>query len=158
MCVHRGRSDQNQERQMPVPPPRLALHSHQLESLCLLDCLAIGSKSNTRVCVRFEPRSVITWGGVLQYPFEKVIQKTRDYFISSITYMLSHAISMEPDEIALYGVDLMPDEEWDYQRACTEYLLGLAEGRGIKITIPEGSALRKFQSQPVRFGASFIKY
>jgi len=98
------------------------------------------------------------WGGVLQYPFEKVIQKTRDYFISSITYMLSHAISMEPDEIALYGVDLMPDEEWDYQRACTEYLLGLAEGRGIKITIPEGSALRKFQSQPVRFGAIFIKY
>tara|TARA_R100001244_G_scaffold70615_1_gene57264 strand:+ start:401 stop:1039 length:639 start_codon:yes stop_codon:yes gene_type:complete len=98
------------------------------------------------------------WGGVLQYPFEKVIAATRDYFISSITYMLSHAISMAPDELALFGIDLMPDEEWDYQRACVEYLLGLAEGRGIKVTIPEESALLKFQSRPVRFGAIFIEY
>jgi hypothetical protein len=98
------------------------------------------------------------WGGVLEYPFEKVIAATRDYFISSITYMLSHAISMAPDEIALFGIDLMPDEEWTYQRACTEYLLGLAEGRGIKVTLPEGSSLLKFQSQPVRFGAIFIEY
>ena len=98
------------------------------------------------------------WGGVLAYPFEKVIAATRDYFISSITYMLSHAISMEPDEIGLFGVDLAPDEEWSYQRPCVEYLLGLAEGRGIKITLPEGSALLKFQSQPVRFGAIIIEY
>jgi len=98
------------------------------------------------------------WGGVLAYPYEKVIKATRDYFISSITYMLSHAISMAPDEIALFGVDLMPDEEWDYQRSCIEYLLGLAEGRGINISLPEGSALLKFQSKPVRFGAIFIEY
>jgi hypothetical protein len=96
--------------------------------------------------------------GVLAYPFEKVIANTRDYFISSITYMLSHAISMNPTHLALYGIDLMPDEEWDYQRACVEYLLGVAEGRGIKVTIPDGSALLKFQPQLVRFGAIFIEY
>lgn len=98
------------------------------------------------------------WGGVLQYPFEKVIANTRDYFISSITYMLSHAISLNPTHLGLYGIDLMPDEEWSYQRACVEYLLGVAEGRGIKVTIPEGSALLKFQSQAVRFGAIFLEY
>ena len=98
------------------------------------------------------------WDGVLAYPFEKVIANTRDYFISSITYMLSHAISMNPTHLALYGIDLMPDEEWSYQRACVEYLLGLAEGRGIKVTVPDGSALLKFQPQPVRFGAIFLEY
>jgi len=98
------------------------------------------------------------WPGVDAYPLEKVTVNTRNYFISSIAYMLAHAISLNPTHLALYGIDLMPDEEWDYQRACVEYFLGLAEGRGIKVTIPEGSALLKFQSQPVRFGAIFLEY
>jgi len=81
--------------------------------------------------------------GCLAYPFDKVIPFTGDYFISSVAYMLAHAISMRPDVLAVYGIDLQDDHEWDYQRACVEYMLGLARGMGTKIIIPEGSALLK---------------
>jgi|TARA_R100001530_G_scaffold62120_1_gene44746 hypothetical protein len=96
--------------------------------------------------------------GVVSYPFKKVISATRDYFISSVTYMLSHAISLNPTHIAVYGIDMHGNDEWVYQRPCVEYLLGLAEGRGIEVTVPEGSWLLKFQPERVRFGAIMIEY
>ena len=96
--------------------------------------------------------------GCLAYPFDKVIPFTGDYFISSVAYMLAHAISMRPDVLAVYGIDLQDDHEWDYQRACVEYMLGLARGMGTKIIIPEGSALLKLDKIKARFGGINIEY
>ena len=98
------------------------------------------------------------FGGVVPYPFDKVVKATRDYFISSVTYMISHAISLEPKTLAVYGIDLSGNDEWAYQRACVEYLLGLAEGRGIEVIVPDDSWLLKFQPERVRFGAILIEY
>lgn len=66
----------------------------------------------------------------------------REYFTSSFSYMLGVAL-LEPDvsEIAVYGVDLTDGEEYTHQRPCAEFLLGIAHGRGIKLTIPPQSAL-----------------
>jgi len=72
-----------------------------------------------------------------------------DYFTSSIGYMLVMAIMEEPDEIMLYGVDMMDATEYGYQRSNTEWILGIAAGRGIKVTVPRESALLKCQ---VRYG------
>jgi hypothetical protein len=96
--------------------------------------------------------------GCLQYPFDKVLPFTGDYFVSSVAYMIAHAISMRPDVLAVYGIDLQDDHEWDYQRACVEYLLGIARGMGTQIVIPDGSALLKLDKIHARFGAINIEY
>lgn len=64
----------------------------------------------------------------------------RDYMGSSIAYMLAYAIYRKADEIGLWGVDLS-DDMHDHQRPNLEYLIGFAEGRGIKVHVPKGSVL-----------------
>ena len=46
-------------------------------------------------------------------------------------------------EIAIFGIDLVVGEEYDFQKACVEYVLGLANARGITVRIPPQSALLK---------------
>jgi hypothetical protein len=65
----------------------------------------------------------------------------REYFASSFSYILAMAIMDGATEIALYGIGLTAEDEYQYQRPNAEYLLGLAQGMGIKITIAKGSAL-----------------
>lgn len=80
----------------------------------------------------------------------------RRYFTSSFSYMLAKAIMDGATEIAIYGVDLVSDEEYMQQRPAAEFLLGIAQARGIKITIPEQSALLKashvYGFEDIRFG------
>lgn len=63
------------------------------------------------------------------------------YFASSIAYMLALAMFLGVEEIHIYGVDLTDDTEYSYQRPNTEYLIGLARGLGVRVVIPDGSAL-----------------
>lgn len=44
-------------------------------------------------------------------------------------------------EIGIFGIDLVVGEEYDFQKACVEYVLGLANARGIAVRIPPQSAL-----------------
>lgn len=78
------------------------------------------------------------------FPFDAVKAVCGDYWESSIGYALSLAITEGAEEIAVYGVDMKASEEYAYQRANCEYLLGLARGRGIKVTVPDVSPLLKF--------------
>lgn len=75
------------------------------------------------------------------FDFEKYIKKHRPYFTSSISWMLAEAIDQEPDEIGLWGVNMAGDSEYVHQKPACTYLLGYAEAKGIKITIPESSEL-----------------
>ncbi len=76
------------------------------------------------------------------FPFEQAITAfPRGYFTSSIAWMLAMAIMQNPEEIALFGVDMVGDEEYGYQKACCEYFVGIAEGKGIKVTIAKDSPL-----------------
>ena len=110
---------------------------------------------------------------LITYPYQRVSEVIGcDYFQSSIAYALALAIAeittsrkvldgtIIPSfcEISLYGVDVSPDEEWAYQRANIEYLIGIARGIGIKVTIPESSALCKFQDQTIKYGAMDVRY
>ena len=57
-------------------------------------------------------------------------------------------------EIGIYGIDLIVGTEYDWQKACVEYLLGIAQARGILVRIPPQSALLKqrwrygFEAEP----------
>jgi hypothetical protein len=82
--------------------------------------------------------------GSERYPYEWVGTVCGAYWESSIAYMVSLAIASGADEIGIYGVDMKADEEYAYQRANLEYLIGLARGREIKVHVPDESPLMKF--------------
>lgn len=66
-----------------------------------------------------------------------------DYYTSTPAQMLALAIYEGYGEIHLYGIDMLQDEEYYYQRAGCEYYAGFARGRGQKVYIPDRSALCK---------------
>lgn len=45
--------------------------------------------------------------------------------------------------IGIYGIDLVVGTEYDWQKSCVEYLLGLAEARNVTLAIPRECALLK---------------
>jgi hypothetical protein len=61
----------------------------------------------------------------------------RKYFTSSFAYMMALAVHEKFDVIELYGIDMENNTEYGYQRPCGEFWIGLALGRGIKVTLPE---------------------
>jgi hypothetical protein len=65
------------------------------------------------------------------------------YFTSSIAMMVAMAIDEGYTWIGLYGIDLANDREYPYERPNAEYIIGIAEGRGIHIEIAPTSAILK---------------
>lgn len=90
--------------------------------------------------------------GSTEYPFDAVSETIGAvYFNSSIAYAMALAIHEGADEIAIYGVDMRGDDEYGYQKPNMEYLIGLARGKGINVSIPEESPLCKFQNTGIKF-------
>lgn len=75
------------------------------------------------------------------YPHEQIIAEFGKYFTSSIAYQIALAIYQGAEEIGLWGIDMMGEEEYAYQRPCVEFYLGIAIARKIKITIAEQSPI-----------------
>lgn len=86
---------------------------------------------------------------VWAYPIEEVVALVlRDYFTSTVAYMLAMALyrvrrGERISEVGLFGVDLVHDEEYGSQRPCAEYWVGRLEDAGVKVTLSEGSAICK---------------
>lgn len=76
---------------------------------------------------------------------EKLLR--RPYGVSAVALMIGEAIrrlvefSVDPGEIFLYGIELIDDEEWAHQRACVEFFVGMALGFGIRVHVPDASAV-----------------
>ncbi len=81
----------------------------------------------------------------VSFPFEQMVANHGRYFTSTIAWMIALAIHEGVDEIGLWGIDLMLEDEYAHQRPCVEFLLGFATARGIKLTIPPQSSLMKPQ-------------
>jgi len=82
----------------------------------------------------------------VRYPIDQVatIACGEDWFESSFGYLLAWGIWCgQFEEIGVYGIDLVQGQEWEYQRPNAEFWRGVAAGRGIRVTIPEASALGK---------------
>lgn len=82
------------------------------------------------------------------YPIDRILSAFQPgYFNNTISWLLALAIAMGFEEIHLYGVDMAQDHvlqnEYSHQRPSCEWLLGLAQGRGIRLVIPPGSDLLK---------------
>ena len=98
----------------------------------------------------------------MRYPVERLIQKHGiDYFTSTVSFMVAWAIDCIDRKVAetgdaysnytigVFGIDLIVGTEYEVQKACVEYWLGIAEGRGITLALPPQSALLK---QAYRYG------
>ena len=105
------------------------------------------------------------------FPIEALVERWRDYYTNSISYMIAWAIMQavepapaelqekygiewvrKPDgfkEIHLYGIDMAAGSEFEYQRASVEYFVGLAEGMGFRVHIPLSADILK---TPRRYG------
>lgn len=79
----------------------------------------------------------------VRYPIERAVTEFSDYFTSTIAFAVALGILEGFKEIGIYGVDLIVGEEYFHQKACAEYLIGFANGRGITMRLPKLSALCK---------------
>ena len=83
------------------------------------------------------------------YPLKEITNHfDHTYFTSTMAYIMGWLLwkfdlGTKVDEIKIFGINLTTLNEYYYQKACLEYWIGLAEGRGIKVTVPTGSGLRK---------------
>jgi hypothetical protein len=76
-----------------------------------------------------------------KYPLHSVQGLTgRDYFGSSVAYMIAYALLDMQHEIRLWGVDLTRSI-YDHQRPNLEWLIGFAEGRGVEVEVSKGGRL-----------------
>ena len=76
------------------------------------------------------------------YPREEVVKCLgRDYLTSSFAYALGLALLEGVDEIRMFGCDLITTTEFARQRPAVEWMLGIAQGRGIKVYVPPQAAL-----------------
>lgn len=82
--------------------------------------------------------------GAVRYPLEAVRATfPHMYFTNSVGYMIALAVMQGAEEIGIWGIDMATEEEYRQQRPGVEYWIGLAVGRGIKVTVPEVSDLCK---------------
>jgi hypothetical protein len=113
----------------------------------------------------------------VRYPIERMVEKFGDYYTSTVAAMLALAID-EIDRavevrareipattawdgyaicralyseytIGIFGIDLVVGTEYFHQKACVEYYIGQACGRGIEVFLPPETALCK---QQYRYG------
>lgn len=67
----------------------------------------------------------------------------RTYLTSTMSYMMSDAISEGYREIYLYGITLSAESEYYSQRPAMEWWIGYAQGLGIKVVVPDNCPLGK---------------
>ena len=80
----------------------------------------------------------------LAYPKGKIVGALKlEYLTSTIAEMLCLAIYEGFTTIGLFGIDLAVNEEWAYQKPCAEFWLGFAHARGIRLVLPQRTALLK---------------
>jgi len=90
-----------------------------------------------------------------RFPLEECFKEFGSlYFTNTISYMIAYAILKGAKEIETYGVNQASSSEYFYEKAGVEYWLGIANGRGIKITINGDKS--EILTNKKRFGGSLL--
>jgi hypothetical protein len=88
-----------------------------------------------------DPSRVHAFAKAVAYPSEVTASLPFAYLENTIAYELALAIHEGVDEIGLWGIHMMGTHEFAAERPSVTYLIGLAQGRGIKVSIAPGSPL-----------------
>ncbi len=74
----------------------------------------------------------------------------RRYLTNAISYQIALALLLGAKRIGLWGIDLRSDTEYGFEKPAIEYLLGLAQGKGVEIVLPDRCSLLNHDgSQPL---------
>ena len=79
------------------------------------------------------------------YPLEEMKREffcnvnRKQFFTSSFPYMIALAIHEGCKELSLYGIALATNTEYAEQLPCVNFWLGIALGKGIKVTVQKHS-------------------
>lgn len=76
-----------------------------------------------------------------RFDFKAHLDKYGPYFASTAAWMLADAIDQEPEEIAIYGVNMAHESEYGYQKPSCTFMIGYAKAKGIKVSVPTSSEL-----------------
>lgn len=79
-----------------------------------------------------------------KYATNKGFPNESFYMTSSLPFMVALAIEKGYEEIHLYGIHLLMEEEYFFQRPCLERYIGIAEGKGIRVYTDPGADIMKF--------------
>jgi hypothetical protein len=79
----------------------------------------------------------------IRYPRERVLSEFRRYFSSQAAWMIALALTEGVTHLGFYGIHYEHSSERDWQRQGCEYWMGMAEGRGVQLVIPEACPLLK---------------
>lgn len=77
------------------------------------------------------------------FPAVELVKKYGRYFTNTVAWLIALAMEEGADEIGIWGVNMASDTEYGSQRPSCEYFIGLARGRGIKVTVPDDSEMLK---------------
>lgn len=100
------------------------------------------NRDNPNAITYCDPSRMHGFKNPREYPLEEVAKSIPIfYFENSIGYMLALAIHQRVGEIGLYGVHMFAGAEAELAAPCVAYMVGVAQGRGIKVTVAEGSPL-----------------
>jgi hypothetical protein len=73
----------------------------------------------------------------VRFPRERILSEFRRYFSSQAAWMIALALTEGVTHIGFFGIHYEHSSERDWQRAGCEYWMGMAEGRGVQLVIPE---------------------
>lgn len=77
----------------------------------------------------------------VRYPKERVLSEFRRYFSSQAAWMIALALTEGVTHLGFYGVHYAAGTERTTQRFGCEYWMGVAEGRGVQLALPQGCPL-----------------
>ncbi|MDX2466306.1 MAG: hypothetical protein QNL12_03260 [Acidimicrobiia bacterium] len=99
------------------------------------------------------PFPIFMWGhhvekyeieNAVAFPVETIFEIFQfKYFTNTVSWAIALAVVMGYEEISIFGVDMAADTEYGHQRPSCEYVIGVAEGRGHKVYVPDSSDLLK---------------
>lgn len=70
------------------------------------------------------------------FPIRKCVEEFGlPYFTNTICYMIAYALLIDAKEIELYGVNQAGSHEYMEEKGGVEYWIGIATGRGVKVSI-----------------------
>jgi hypothetical protein len=91
------------------------------------------------------PRVYITqkdprFPNAIEFPWKPLVEKYgRDFFSSSLSWMMAFAIEQKPEKIGLWGVDMSANEEYGQQRPGLKFFMREAKKAGIGVYAPPQS-------------------
>lgn len=79
----------------------------------------------------------------VHFPYDEIVEnfgiQDLEFFTNTICYMIAYAIHLGYDKISLYGIDMATQLEYILERGGVEFWVGVAIGRGVKVTNTKGS-------------------